>query len=215
MVLELPIISEVGVDECGRGPLLGDCVAAAVMLPDNLDTSVCKEWEEIKDSKKVSKKKRERLATFIKEHASAWGIGVATVAEIDSVNILQATYLAMHRALGAVWEKQHFERIMVDGDKFRPWLPPGGGEWPLYRCLPNADATHLHVAAASIIAKVHHDNAIEKLVEEHPELKAYGIQTNMGYGTAAHMDALSKLGPTQWHRTSFAPVARALAKQKE
>jgi ribonuclease HII len=210
-----------GVDEAGRGPLLGDVFAACVVLPDKFDDedalgkkSLC---HQIKDSKKLSAKKRELLSEYIKKFAVTWGIGRASPDEIDSVNILNATYLAMHRAIDAAYQKKSFEDLLVDGPRFKPYTPPSSAEdtdadgWLPVKCVPDGDATHLSIAAASILAKVAHDAYIKELVEDDPELNTkYGIGSNMGYGTKVHMDGLVAHGAHAMHRKSFAPVKRVL-----
>lgn len=201
-MLQHPSIAEVGCDEVGRGPLCFDVVAAAVLFPSPLPDITNPMWNNIKDSKKVSKTKMEALASFIKMHATSWGIGRATVEEIDRMNILQASMLAMHRAIDNI--SAPFESIMVDGNRFQSYnnVP--------HRCVVGADATYLHVAAASILAKHTRDTEILEMVEKHPELRKYGIHKNMGYGTKEHMGALKEFGSTRFHRMSFAPCANAV-----
>jgi len=184
-----------GVDEVGRGPLAGPVVAAAVIFPDKPPRALLRE---IDDSKKLGAAERERLDVAIRGCATV-GVGEASVAEIDSLNILQAALLAMRRAVAALAVAPDF--ALVDGN-IDPRLP--------MPCLPvvGGDGIHLSIAAASIVAKVVRDRTMIALAETHPE---YGWATNVGYGTAAHRKALKRFGPTIHHRTSFAPVREHLA----
>jgi len=197
----------VGVDEAGRGPLIGPVVAGAVVLPDESafpdDT-----YKEIKDSKKLSAKKRGRLAEYIKKHAITYGIGVCSAEEIDKLNILGATMRAMDRALTDAYRKVPFHHIQIDGPRFVGYIPPGVDSEALqHECIVDGDNTHRNIAAASILAKEHHDMLIREMIEENPDYEKYGLKTNMGYGTAEHMKALKEHGPTPHHRMSFKPVA--------
>lgn len=198
------------VDEAGRGPLVGEVCAACVIMPKSFlpDDKLV---EAIKDSKKLSAKKRKQLADYIKQTAIAYGVGIATVEEIDTKNILQATYLAMGRALDQVYLKQPFDRIEVDGSSFKPYLPPGADtDWVQHECVIDGDNKRLGIASASILAKVHRDELVDSLCDQHPELEErYKLRSNKGYGTKAHMDGLKEFGPSRFHRQSFAPVARA------
>lgn len=200
----------VGVDEVGRGTLCGDVVAAAVILPDVFPDE---KWREIRDSKKLTAKKRTELAAYIRRVAVAVGVGSASPAEIDQVNILHATMRAMHRALMSVWRQAAFDDIQVDGPHFVPFFPPGEGEVEAvaHTCVPGGDDEVLAIAAASIIAKVHRDAQITELVAQRPELAVYDLAKNKGYGTPKHMAALKEHGPSDIHRRSFAPVAAAAA----
>lgn len=182
-----------GVDEAGRGPLCGPVVAAAVILDparliDGLD-----------DSKKLSARKRETLAHLIKRDALAWAIAEATVAEIDELNILHATMLAMRRAVAALATKP--ELVLVDGNR----LP--GLDVPA-RAIVQGDALEPCISAASILAKTHRDALLETLDARYPD---YGFARHKGYPTAEHLRNLARLGPTPEHRRSFAPVAQLLA----
>lgn len=192
--------NEAGVDEVGRGCLFGNVVAAAVILPLPLTDPDNPLWNQMADSKKISKKKMPILAEFIRSRAVCWAIGKASVEEIDEHNILQASYMAMHRALDGL--RSHVMRIVVDGNRFKAYSSVP------HVCIPGADATHLHVACASILAKDARDREVQALVSEHPEWSVYELQKNVGYGTKAHMSALKQYGPTPLHRRSFAPVAR-------
>lgn len=199
---------EVGVDEAGRGPLAFDVVSAAVIMPSSYDEDD-KHVLMIKDSKKLSPKKRDLLAEYIKSKAVAWGIGVASIQEINDLNILNATYLAMHRALDEVHTKVAFDHIHVDGDKFKPYFSKTIGTWIPHTAVVNGDESQLNIAAASILAKTTRDASIINLMKTHPDLdERYGFSKNKGYGTKTHMDALALYGPCQFHRMSFAPCRR-------
>ena len=199
-IVMLEVTRDIGVDESGIGCWLGDAVAAAVIMPYSFpdeDKLVLL----IKDSKKCTAKRRVQLAEYIKSTALTYGIGTASVAEIDKHNILNAKYMAMHRALDAAHEKMPFESIVVDGDRFLPYKKVP------HRCLIGGDNILLNIAAASILAKTHRDHMVHDLLMEHPEWRdQYSFHTNMGYGTKAHMDGLKKFGATPQHRMSYAPV---------
>lgn len=213
-MLELPSGTriEVGVDEAGRGPLAFGVCAAAVVMPTSYLEEDNKLIEMIKDSKKVSPKRRTMLAMFIKEKAIAYGIGTATVEEIDDMNILNATYLAMHRALAIVESKGViFDHIMVDGDKFKPYMSKQSQSWKPYSCEVEGDAKFLNIAAASILAKTHRDDEIVDLMKIDPDTdEKYGFTKNKGYGTAMHITGLQTYGACQYHRKSFAPIKQLL-----
>lgn len=217
-MLQVPVNKfRVAVDEVGRGCLAFDVCAAAVILPlgipEDIDDKA--KLSLIKDSKKLSSKKRQELVDFIKKYAIAWGIGVATPSEIDEMNILQATFLAMHRAIDDVYERLknlgqgiEIDHILVDGDKFKPYMNPVTSNWMCHICCPRGDNIHVDVAAASILAKTYRDATIDSFIEKHPEWKEkYGFNTNKAYGTPKHIDGLKKYGPTQHHRLTFAPVS--------
>lgn len=179
-----------GVDEAGRGPLAGPVVAAAVILnrddcPDGLN-----------DSKKLSATRRAALETEIRACAVAFGIGMAQVEEIDELNILWATMLAMTRAVEALG--RDCAHILVDGNRCPRW------GWPS-TAIVEGDAKSLSIAAASILAKEERDRIMIAAAREHPH---YGWETNKGYGSAKHLAALRAHGPTPLHRRSFAPVAQ-------
>jgi ribonuclease HII len=186
-----------GVDEAGRGPLAGPVVAAAVILDPSREVAC------LADSKALSPAKREALAATIRERSLAWSLGWADAAEIDALNILQATMLAMRRALlGLRVAPAH---VVVDGNR----CPELGGLG--FECTSEAvvrgDATVASVSAASIIAKVARDAHMRELEDLHP---GYGFAVHKGYPTAAHLDALRRLGPSEVHRRSFAPVQSCL-----
>ncbi len=174
-----------GIDEAGRGPLAGPVCAAAVILPPDCDIPG------LNDSKKLSEKKRETLFPVIQEKALAFGIGWATAEEIDRVNILQATFLAMARAVEALPAPADY--ALVDGNRMPPLPIPG-------ETIVKGDATSASIAAASILAKVSRDRLLRQLDEEHPE---YGFAKHKGYGTKAHYEAIRKYGLLPEHRRSF------------
>jgi ribonuclease HII len=176
-----------GVDEVGRGPLAGPVVACALILPQGLVI------EGVKDSKKLSPKKREYLSAVIKEKALCWAIGEADMDTIDEINILQATLLAMSRAIAALNPTP--EAVIVDGS-FAPSVSDG-----IYvTCLPHGDSLSHTVAAASIVAKVYRDALMD---EYHMQYPVYGFCRNKGYGTPEHLKALHEYGPCPIHRRSF------------
>jgi ribonuclease HII len=184
--------SVAGLDEAGRGPLAGPVVAAAVILPENYSLTA------LDDSKKLSAGRREKLfALLATDTRVIWATGTADVAEIDRLNILRATHLAMARALEALPLKP--QHALVDG------LPVGG--LPVsHTALVGGDALSLSIAAASIIAKVTRDRMMKDLDEQFPE---YGFARHKGYGVRKHLEALQRHGPCPIHRRSFAPVALA------
>lgn len=177
---------EVGCDEAGRGCLAGPVVAAAVILPKN-----CKHLL-LNDSKQLSEKKRVLLRTEIKEHAIAYSIGIVDHKEIDEINILNASILAMHRALDQI--KNPFDSILVDGNKFKKYNKTE------HHCIIKGDGKYLSIAAASILAKTYRDNLMKKIHLEHPQ---YQWENNKGYPTKSHRAAIKKIGVSQYHRKSF------------
>lgn len=182
-----------GVDEAGRGPLAGPVVAAAVILDD------LKPIKGLADSKQLTAKRREKLYDEIRAKALCCSIAEASVEEIDRLNILQATMLAMQRAVAGLRLKP--AKVLVDGNR----LPPLD---VLAEAIVSGDALVPAISAASILAKVTRDRQLEALDLRHP---AYGFAQHKGYGTAQHLQALQQFGPLPEHRRSFAPVARALA----
>jgi ribonuclease HII len=211
-MLEIPSSQriEVGVDEVGRGCLSHNVVAAACILPSTIDVNNPMTLL-IKDSKKLSEKKRKLVEDYIKQHAIAWGIGEATVEEIDSLNILQASLLAMHRALDVVYMKHPFQHILADGPHFKPYFQDkadgSGRKFIANTCVLHGDATYMNIAAASILAKCYRDDAVCKHVATNPDLEKYGFAQHKGYGTKKHLDALKTHGVTPHHRKTFGPVA--------
>jgi ribonuclease HII len=179
-----------GVDEAGRGPLVGNVVAAAVILP--IDHGI----SGIQDSKILSEKKREYLFDLICEKAVAWHIAYASHLEIDKLNILQATMLAMQRAVLGLLVKP--DKVLVDGNKC-PQVP-----YPVL-AIVQGDSKHVEISAASILAKVYRDRQLVELDKLYPQ---YGFAKHKGYPTKDHVAALEKYGPIKEHRRSFGPVAK-------
>ena len=174
-----------GVDEAGRGPLAGPVCAAAVILPDHL------EIPGLNDSKKLTDKKRRELMPVIKEQALAWGIAFASEQEIDEINILQATFLAMKRALDQLSVKP--DLALIDGNRETDFGLP-------VKTVIKGDSLSANIAAASVLAKVTRDDLMIQMAEKYPE---YGFEVHKGYGTKAHYAALEKFGPSPIHRQSF------------
>lgn len=199
---------EAGVDESNRGGLIFDVFAGCVVLPAEFPDE---KYKQIKDSKKLSAKKRAELAEYIKAVAVTWGVGTATHKEIDDTNILAATMKAMHRAIDAAYKKKAFDKLIIDGLHFNGYIPPGADQEAVpFNCVTKADATYLNVAAASILAKHHHDVALLELIDKHPYLEKYDLRKNQGYGTARHLEAIKKYGITQFHRKTFGPCKNAV-----
>ena len=174
-----------GVDEAGRGPLAGPVYAAAVILPLNCDIPG------LNDSKKLSEKKREQLFDVVKEKALAYGIGVASEKEIDEINILQATFLAMRRAVASLEIKPDF--VMIDGNQ-----KPNTGIDEI--TVVKGDAKSMSIAAASVLAKVSRDRFMLEMAEKYPE---YEFEKHKGYGTKLHYEKLAEFGPSEIHRRTF------------
>ena len=174
-----------GVDEAGRGPLAGPVCAAAVILPKNL------EIPGLTDSKKLTDKKRRELFPVIKEQAIAYGIGLASHEEIDNINILQATYLAMERALAQLPVKP--DLALIDGNRAKDFGIP-------VKTVVKGDSLSMNIAAASILAKVTRDDLMLEMAEKYPE---YGFEVHKGYGTKAHYEALRNHGASAIHRQTF------------
>ena len=181
-----------GVDEAGRGPLVGSVVAGAVVLDPNQPIIG------LRDSKKLSPARREQLYAEIMQKARAWGIGQASPNEIDTLNILQATMLAMRRAIEALSERlgEWPSKALIDGNRC-PILPIAS------EAIIKGDAKEPAISAASIIAKVTRDQQMQALHTQYPQ---YGFNQHMGYPTEAHMQALKQYGPCEEHRRTFSPV---------
>ncbi|WP_018910756.1 ribonuclease HII [Prevotella veroralis] len=177
---------EAGCDEAGRGCLAGSVYAAAVILPTNYKNDL------LNDSKKLSAKKRYALRKIIERDALAWAVGIVTPEEIDKINILNASFLAMHRALDQL--KMCPEAIIVDGNRFTPYqdLP--------FTTIVKGDGKYLSIAAASILAKTYRDDYMLSLAEKYPQ---YDWQSNMGYPTKKHREAIRQYGITPFHRKSY------------
>lgn len=177
---------EAGCDEAGRGCLAGSVYAAAVILPPDYENEL------LNDSKKLSAKKRYTLRAEIERDAVAWAVGVVTPEEIDKINILNSSFLAMHRALDQL--KVRPEAVIVDGNRFKPYQ-----ELP-FTTIVKGDGKYLSIAAASILAKTYRDDYMQALAKEYPQ---YDWQSNMGYPTKKHRKAISEHGVTPYHRKSF------------
>jgi len=203
-------LTTIGVDEVGRGTLFGNVVAAAVIMPNDLELDNNEFYKQIKDSKKLSFKKRQILADYIKENCITYGIGISTPEEIDKINILQASVKAMHRGLFEAYKKNKFNNIIVDGNYFKPIICPDDDDIISYECVPQGDQKYINIAAASIIAKNYHDNEIIKIVNENPDLNKYDLLKNMGYATLNHRNAIKKYGITDLHRKSFSSCSQYL-----
>lgn len=177
---------QVGVDEAGRGCMIGPVFAAAVIWDKNINSS------DIKDSKKISRKKRANIRKYIEQNAIAFGIGSATHHEIDDINISNATFLAMHRALDNI--KIPFDRTLVDGNRFKPY------KCMVHTCFVGGDNLYVNIAAASILAKEYHDDWITANFHDDDR---YNLMNNKGYGTIAHMEGLREFGLTDFHRLTY------------
>lgn len=206
---------EIGIDEAGRGCLAGDVVAAAVIIPSDIENIAYKEgktdiYNFIRDSKKMTPKRRESVYMFIQQYAIAWSTGSANVEEIDNMNIMKATQLAMHRSLEKLFmqyktDQQQEIKLLVDGPFFKPYKNIS------YQCIENGDNKYMSIACASILAKVTRDHMIEKLCQDEPDLeKKYGIAQNKAYGTKKHLDGIKTYGVTKHHRTTFGPVKNSI-----
>lgn len=185
-------VQEAGCDEAGRGCLCGPVSCAAVILPDGF------ELETLNDSKKLTAAARERLREVIERDALAWAVVMVEPEEIDRINILNASITGMQRALDALRVRP--EHILVDGNRFRPYLDPVRLIDIPFHTVVKGDATYQSIAAASILAKTHRDELMRKLAEENP---GYGWEQNMGYPTKTHYEAIRRLGVTAYHRLSF------------
>ena len=177
---------EAGCDEAGRGCLAGSVYAAAVILPPDYKNEL------LNDSKQLSERKRYLLRSIIENDAVAWAVGVVTAEEIDKINILNASILAMHRALDAL--KVQPEAIIVDGNRFKPYNDVA------YTTIVKGDGKYLSIAAASILAKTYRDDYMKTIAEEYPQ---YDWKSNKGYPTNKHRAAIKKYGISPYHRKSF------------
>lgn len=188
---------QVGIDEAGRGCFAGPVFAAAVIWDKNKQDDMA---NQIKDSKKLSKKKRNELRKYIEENAIAYSVQSCDKGDIEEMNILQATYKAMHKCLKNINVEQgiEFDRILVDGDRFKPYV------CQVHECIPQGDNHYVSIAAASILAKTYHDEWITNVCNEDKSLdEKYKWLSNMGYGTKAHRDGITKHGITELHRDTF------------
>ena len=195
---------EAGCDEAGRGCLAGSVYAAAVIFPEDYQN------EALNDSKQLTDKRRHELREVIQRDAIAWAVGIVTPAEIDKINILNASILAMHRALDQL--KVRPEAIIVDGNRFKPYRDPlpappeGGVQLPSspslipYTTIVKGDGKYLSIAAASILAKTYRDDYMDALAKEYPQ---YDWKSNKGYPTKKHREAIKLYGTTPYHRLSY------------
>lgn len=177
---------EAGCDEAGRGCLAGPVYAAAVILPPDFHST------ELNDSKQLTARQRYLLRPIIEQEAVAWAVGVVTAQEIDKINILNASILAMHRALDQLTTRP--DHLIIDGNRFKPY-----GKIP-YQCVVKGDGTYLSIAAASVLAKTYRDDYMCQIGEEYP---AYNWKKNKGYPTRDHRAAIEQLGPCPYHRMTF------------
>ncbi|OYT11189.1 MAG: ribonuclease HII [Bacteroidetes bacterium 4572_112] len=177
---------EAGCDEAGRGCLAGPVVAAAVILPDDFEN------EMLDDSKKLSEKKRYLLRTIIEKEAIAWAVAEVDCVEIDKINILNASFLAMHRAIDKLKIKP--ELLLIDGNRFNPY------DNIAHQTIIKGDAKYLSIAAASVLAKTYRDDLITEMAKEFPQ---YQWDKNKSYATKAHREAIAKYGRCKYHRKSF------------
>jgi len=185
-------IREAGCDEAGRGCLCGPVSCAAVILPDGFECS------ELNDSKQLTEHRREELRPLIEREALAWAVVMVEAEEIDRINILNASIAGMQRALDRL--KVRPEHILVDGNRFRPYLDPVLNMATPCTTVVKGDATYMSIAAASVLAKTHRDELMRAYALRYP---GYGWEKNMGYPTKAHREAISRLGPTPIHRRTF------------
>lgn len=185
---------EAGCDEAGRGCLAGSVYAAAVILPDDYQNEL------LNDSKQLTEKRRYELRRVIERDAVAWAVGIVTPEEIDRINILNASILAMHRALDALQVRP--QAVIVDGNRFKPYRSVVDGS-PVsipHTTIVKGDAKYLSIAAASILAKTYRDDYMNHLAEEYPQ---YDWLSNKGYPTRKHRDAIRHYGTTPYHRMSY------------
>ena len=178
---------ECGCDEAGRGCLAGPVVAAAVILPEDFAHPL------LNDSKQLTERQRELLRPIIEQEALAWGVGSVSPEEIDQINILQASFLAMHRAIDDLILRPQL--LLIDGNRFTPYpdIP--------HECIVGGDGKYMSIAAASVLAKTHRDALMLSLATEYP---GYGLEGHKGYPTPAHKAAIRRLGLTPLHRKTFA-----------
>ena len=193
-------VIEAGCDEAGRGPLAGSVFAAAVVLdPDIITNQLHTHWlEMLNDSKQLTENERIFLRPLIEQYAMAWAVVEVTVEEIDQINILNASILGMQRALDRLTIRP--EHIIVDGNKWKPYIPKGEVMEIPARTIVKGDGKYLSIAAASVLAKTYRDEYMLRLHEQYPQ---YHWDTNMGYPTKAHYEAIRKYGTTPYHRKTF------------
>lgn len=178
--------NEAGCDEAGRGCLAGPVVAAAVILPDNFNNEL------INDSKQLSETKRKKLRIIIENEAVSWAVAFVDNKEVDEINVLNASYLAMHRAIDKLTTQP--EHLIIDGNRFNKYKNLA------HKCIVKGDSKYMSIAAASILAKTHRDEYMEKI---HNEFPMYDWNKNKAYPTKKHREAIAKHGITKYHRKSF------------
>ncbi len=193
----IPHILEAGCDEAGRGPLAGSVFAAAVILDPKRIEEVAA-LQRLNDSKQLTEHERYALRPVIEQEAVAWAVAEVTAAEIDEINILNASIQGMQRALDQLTVRP--EHILVDGNKWKPYIPAGEVLEVPARTVVKGDATYMSIAAASILAKTYRDDYMNRLAKEYPQ---YGWQQNKGYPTRAHYEAIARYGITPYHRKTF------------
>lgn len=193
-------VIEAGCDEAGRGPLAGSVFAAAVVLDTALlDNDTHREWLELlNDSKQLTDKQRQYLRPLIEQHARAWAVVEVTAEEIDRINILNASIIGMQRALDQLTIRP--QHILVDGNKWKPYVPEGEVMQVPATTVVKGDGKYLSIAAASVLAKTYRDDYMMRLHHQYPQ---YHWDTNMGYPTKAHYEAIRQYGITPYHRKSF------------
>lgn len=193
-------VVEAGCDEAGRGPLAGSVFAAAVVIDNTLvENADHQHWlEMLNDSKQLTDKERNYLRPMIEQYAAAWAVVEVTADEIDRINILNASIIGMQRALDRLSIRP--QHIIVDGNKWKPYIPEGQVMEIPARTVVKGDAKYLSIAAASVLAKTYRDEYMTRLHEQYPQ---YHWDTNMGYPTKAHYQAILQYGITPYHRKSF------------
>ena len=193
---------EIGLDEAGRGCLLGPVFSAGVIMNDIKSNPPP---YEIKDSKKCSAKVRSVLRKYIEENSISYCVEMIDTDRIDKVNILNSTMEGMEKCIDNITSVINVDRLLVDGNYFPPYMNKHNFEYIPHVCVKGGDDKYLNIAAASILAKEYHDEYIIQLCKTYPELENYDIKNNKGYGTKSHMEALKEFGPTNFHRKSFKP----------
>ena len=203
---------EIGIDEAGRGCLFGSLFVAGVILPENFQSLIDEHKITIKDSKKMSKKKRHESQIFIKKHALSYFVHEVTSVEIDNKNILKSTLDGMHIVIDNISIKP--DKILVDGNKFNSYYDKNNDQIP-HECIIGGDNIYLSIACASILAKTEKDDSIQKIVEDNPELEKYNLLSNSGYGTKKHIDAIQLFGISDFHRKTFGICNGIMKKDKK
>ncbi len=194
LAFHTPGIVEAGCDEAGRGCLAGAVFAAAVVLPPNFENEL------LNDSKQLTEKKRYELRPLIEKEALSWAVGIVTPEEIDQINILKASFLAMHRAVDKLTVRP--QHLLIDGNRFTPY--PGIPHTPIIK----GDGKYLSIAAASVLAKTYRDDYMNELALRFP---GYSWEENKGYPTKAHREAIRQLGITPYHRKTFTLLPEQLS----